>query len=187
MSKSNGRDVAASPKQSTPNSSSNATPELISPEVCPLGMYDQESLYPHLITEVSGTRVAVPLGERDDELQPTYEVAPFTYQSVPQPEFELGWWFPIKRVRLLALDREAAEFGPSLGVIQVRADGSLAMFCMGFRGYTQWVPIPGCRTRKPPGNVYKKWEIIVEDETTARVMVRYDADRDAFEHWPDDR
>lgn len=187
MSKSNDRDATSSPKQSNPKISSNAGSKLVSPQVCPLGMYDQENLYPHLITNVSGIRVAVPLGDPDDSDEPTYEVAPFTYQSVPQPEFERGWWFPIKRVRLLAVDRDAAEFRPSPGAVQVRPDGSLAMYCMGFRGYTQWVPIPGCRTGKHPGNTYKKWEIIVEaGHKQSQVMVRYDADREEFEHWPED-
>lgn len=187
MSNPNRRRHAPARKQSRGNMSSKATPALVSAEVARLGMYDQEGLYPHLITEVDGTRVVVPLGEPSDASYDAYEVAPFTYQSVPQPEFELGRWFHIKRVRLLALDLDTGDF-PMLGTIYVCGGGSLLMYCMGYRGYTGWVPIPGCRTRKRQGNYYKTWEIVVggAGPKSSRVMVRYDGDSEAFEHWPED-
>ena len=158
----------------------------VSANDAPLGMFDQESIYPHLITEVGGIRVAVPLGEADDAFDKNYVVAPFTYQSVPQQEYELGWQFEIDRVNLLSRDRDPGRF-PPLGSIKVHSDGSLFMYCMGYRGYTAWVPVPGYRSRKRPGNVYKKWEIIVERFGAGKnVIVRYDGDSDKFEHWPED-
>ncbi len=183
--------AAASPapptKQAPMRKPSRRQMELVSAQSAPLGMYDQDGLYPNLITEVDGTRVAVPLGSFDDTSYKTYEVAPFTYQSIPQPEYEAGRCFPIKCVKLLSLDRDVDRFGPNLGDIQVRFDGSLAMYCMGYRGYTAWVPVPGCHTDKRPGNVYKKWEILVGSTGEApRVIVRFDQDQDSFQHWPKD-
>lgn len=186
MSNDNRRGAATSPKLSTKNNSSKATPALVSAEVAPLGMYDQKGLYPHIITEVEGTRVVVPLGEPGDASYDAYEVAPFTYQSVPQPEFDYGRWFCISRVRLLVRDRNSGK-SPMPGTIHVGDGGRLRMYCMGYRGYTKWVSIPGCRTRKRQGNYYKTWEIMVSGADTkgSRVMVRYDVDSDAFEHWPE--
>lgn len=154
MSYDNRRDSATPSKQSTKKGAWKATPVLVSAEVAPLGMYDQKGLYPHLITQVEGTRVVVPLGEPGDASYDAYELAPFTYQPVPQPEFDYGQWFCISRVRLLAVDRDPGGF-PALGTILVRGGGNLFMYCMGYRGYTAWVPIPGCCTRKRLGNYYK--------------------------------
>jgi hypothetical protein len=152
----------------------------------PLGMFDQELIYPHLITEVGGIRVAVPLGEAHDGFNENYVVAPFTYQPVPQPEYEPGWHFEIESVKLLSRDTDPARFA-SLGSIKVHSDRSLFIYCMGYRGYTAWVPVPGCKSGKRPGSVYKRWEIIVKGLGAGEnVIVRYNGDKDEFEHWPED-
>ena len=161
---------------------------LVSAEASPLGLFDQKDLYPHLISVVGGIRVAVPLGEPDDEVNKNYVVAPFTYQSVPQPEYGLGRYFEIDRVKLLTRDRDARPF-LNLGSIKVHSDGSLFMYCMGYRGYTAWVPIPGCTSRKRPGNVNNSWEIMTKSPGAGQnVTVRYDGASDEFDfkNWPED-
>jgi hypothetical protein len=148
----------------------------------PLGMFDQEDLYPHLITEARGVRVAVPLGacgEGDDE---EYEVEQFFYQFLPQKEMHWGWGFPIHRVKLSGVLRPNGHLFP--GMIRTIADGGLELCCSSPRGVWEWLPLPGCTTRKPAGKIYEKWEIFVELDGRVRCMVRFDGHE--FQHWPED-
>jgi hypothetical protein len=166
---------------------SSATPmQLRTAQDAPLGLYDQEGLYPHVIAEWNWSRVAVPLGGQYDARWDMYEVAPFTFQQIPQPEYELGWSIPIKKVRLLKKDPDAERHGPNLGSIRVRADGSLDLYCFSYRGFTDTVTIPGCKSRKRPWIWYNVWEMIVSDtDGGSRIAVRYDGDSETYQHWPD--
>lgn len=152
-----------------------------------LGLYDQVGLYPHLIAEWHKSRVAVPLGGEYDALWDMYEVAPFTFQQIPQPEYDVGWFVPIAKVHLLRKDPSAERNGPSLGSIQVQYDGSLKLQCFSYRGFTDMVVIPGCKVRKKPWTSYNAWEMLVRDaDERTKVAVRFDDERDLYQHWPDE-
>lgn len=145
----------------------------------PLGMFDQQDLYPHLITEVQGCKVAVPLGDCGEAFEQEYEVMPFHYQPLPQKEIHWGWWFSIQNVKL------SGELAPhdwdDDGRIRTMAGGRLELCCVSPRGLQEWLPIPGCRTRRPAGRIYARWEIVVEHHGPHSI-VRFDGLN--FLHWP---
>lgn len=146
-----------------------------------LGMFDQEDLYPHLVTEFQGARVAVPLGDAGRWGNEDYVVAEFFYQTLPQREINWGWAYPIHRVKLVKQVR-AKHYFP--GVIRTLKDGSLEMYCSNPRGMFEWLAIPGATTNKPAGRVYEKWEIFVRRGGDVQSMVRYDGVE--FQLWAED-
>jgi len=146
-----------------------------------LGMFDQEDLYPHLITEFQGAKVAIPLGEAGRCGNEDYIVAELCYQPLPQREIHWGWAYPIHRVKLAKRVREK-HFYP--GVIRTLEAGAMELYCISPRGMFEWLPLLGCTTCKPPGKVYRKWEIFVMCDGNVQSMVRFD-DLE-FEHWPED-
>lgn len=145
------------------------------------GMFDQGDIYPHLITEVRGCKVAVPLGHRGEGWEKEYQVEPFHYQPLPQKELHWGWWFPILRVKLRGEIRRRKWIDQ--GSIRIVDGGGLELCCTNPRGVEEWLPIPNYSSRKPAGAAYARWEIFVGQTDEACSMVRFDGLR--FAHWPE--
>ena len=146
-----------------------------------LGMFDQEDLYPHLVTEFQGAKVAIPLGQPGRCFNEEYRVAGLYYQSLPQREINWGWAYPIHRIKLMKRVR-GKDFYP--GMIRTLEGGAMGLYCVSPRGMFEWLPVPGVITNKPAGRVYEKWEIVVTRDGDEQSMVRYDGID--FQHWPED-
>lgn len=161
----------------------NAVGDLSYVSAVPLGMFDPENLYPHLLTMVRGRKVVVPLGPcgpfyHDRE----YEVLPFHYQPLPQREIHWGRGHDIWQVNLSGRLKDTANVWE--GLIRTLDTGNLELRCVSNGGLEQWVPIPRAYTNKPAGRIYQKWEIIVpprDGDDGPQVMVRYNGHD--FEHW----
>ncbi|HUE79662.1 MAG TPA: hypothetical protein VMN38_08525 [Sphingomicrobium sp.] len=144
-------------------------------------MFDQDDLYPHLITEFRGARVAVPLGDAGYCDNEDYVVAPLCYQPLPQREISWGRSYPIHRIKLMRVWREKHS-SPSM--IRTLEGGRMELYCVNPRGMFVWLPILGCTTGKRAGRIYDKWEIFVMRDGEVQSMVR--CDDLEFEHWPED-
>ena len=154
-------------------------------EQVPLGMVDQEDLYPHLLTAVRGTKVAVPLGPCGEGFNRKYRVLPFHYQPLPQKEMHWCWWFPIHRVKLSQRVSSGDDLWEEEGLIRTVEGGGMELSCISPRGLVEWLPLPGCITGKRAGRLYRSWEFFVGnvDGDGAMSMVKFDG-RD-FEFWPE--
>jgi len=149
----------------------------------PQGLFDAEPICPHLITEIRGMRVVVPLGTCGDHGS-DYDVSEFCCQLLPQRELNWGFWYPIYRIKLSGRVKRKTDF--AFGTIRVVEDGKMQLYCATTGGYFEWVPIPGCTTQKRPGRIYERWDMIIPPlrwYERPQVMVRYDGE--TFEYYPD--
>lgn len=155
----------------------------------PAGLFDQDDLCPHLVTESRGRRVVVPLGECGFRGM-RYEVSEFCCQSLPQRELNWGYWYPIFDVKLSKRVKGASKVDGicSIGMIRTVERGGLELSCMGTGGFHEWVPVPGITTLKTSGRVYEKWKMLIRPlryYEGSQAMIAYDGVR--FEYYLDER